>query len=243
MKTQNKFKLHLGQANQVRDNLFSGPDQDHLLAENNNFFLMDNHRLATWCFYQKLKMHQTYHLLHVDAHFDMTEGVQEKLIEKRINVKNLSLSDYQNLRDENTNSKLIRFDNYLPLIWSSGDFNIKQVVSMTHEVGQRPKTFKLDEISPYHALPSLKSLFITQHSWVVNIDFDYFYSRQEKKFLMFSEEYIIDFFSKIKLAYDDDMIAVVTLALSPECCGGWKESQKVLELFQRVFGPIFDQII
>ena len=58
--------------------------------------------------------------------------------------------------------------------------------------------------------------------WIINLDIDYFFNNKSQ---MFSSEYInsvCDQINRVK-----EKIAVVTIALSPECCGGWDNSIKV----------------
>ena len=44
---------------------------------------------------------------------------------------------------------------------------------------------------------------------------------------MFSETYIEDVFKAIKQGIGNKRFAVVTVCLSPECCGGWEPAEQL----------------
>ena len=58
--------------------------------------------------------------------------------------------------------------------------------------------------------------------WIINLDIDYFFNNGKQ---IFSSEYINSVCSQINQVRKK--IAIITIALSPECCGGWDNSIKV----------------
>ncbi len=67
--------------------------------------------------------------------------------------------------------------------------------------------------------------------WIVNVDLDYFFYRNENDDYkrLYSGEYLKDLFSKIEKKCEDNTVAIITLALSPEFCGGWISAEALCE--------------
>jgi hypothetical protein len=68
--------------------------------------------------------------------------------------------------------------------------------------------------------------------WICNVDLDYFFFECEADGQggvreMFSSSYIECVFASLRKAIDSGRILVFTMALSPECCGGWEPAEKL----------------
>lgn len=194
-----------------------------------NIYLMDNHLLALWCWLQEIKEDSNgyFNLLHIDAHYDCDPCLYERWKkEERKKLLDLTLSDYLNL-------KQFKWDNYLPVFFSTFGNQIHNCVAMTHGIGVKGE-FK-EEIECYDILKRIDDLLLFEKNWIINIDFDYFFARSYKKSSMYSKDYIKEIFKLIKLNYDMGHIKVLTACLSPECCGGWEQALSILELFCQEF--------
>jgi hypothetical protein len=64
----------------------------------------------------------------------------------------------------------------------------------------------------------------------VNIDLDYFFERHKPQVLIFSDEFVRKMFKIIKKGISKKTVTVLTIALSPEWCGGWKRAEALLSL-------------
>jgi hypothetical protein len=53
-----------------RERGYSGQVRDNLLWRLDRLYVMDNHRLALWCWWQRLPESERWHYLHVDCHYD-----------------------------------------------------------------------------------------------------------------------------------------------------------------------------
>jgi hypothetical protein len=74
--------------------------------------------------------------------------------------------------------------------------------------------------------------------WILNIDLDYFFcddsSDDEEKYLqMHSDEYITALGAIARERIDDRTVAVTTICLSPELCGGWASAERALTILLR----------
>lgn len=64
------------------------------------------------------------------------------------------------------------------------------------------------------------------------MDIDFFYSQHKEFYKLYSDELV----KKVgKVLIDNiDRIDVITIALSPECCGGWESAFKTLKILNDV---------
>jgi hypothetical protein len=71
--------------------------------------------------------------------------------------------------------------------------------------------------------------------WIVNLDLDYFYSRKWKGSALIAPEAIRQIAKILKEAQDEGRIQCLTIAMSPECVGGWQETDKITAQFLNNF--------
>lgn len=64
----------------------------------------------------------------------------------------------------------------------------------------------------------------------MNVDLDYFVYRYRPRVLIFSDAFVQKIFQVIKKGISKKSVSVLTIALSPECCGGWKRAEALLSL-------------
>ncbi|WP_110011323.1 cupin domain-containing protein [Chryseobacterium sp. AG844] len=72
----------------------------------------------------------------------------------------------------------------------------------------------------------------SRNGLIVNLDIDYFYSQHKKLYKIYSDELIINVATI--LLENMDKIDVLTIALSPECCGGWENAFKTLKVINNI---------
>ena len=209
----------------------SGPSEDNLLWKNNAIYVMDNHRLALWCWFQEMEKGIRYNLFHIDAHPDMNESA---LKDFNHDLWTMSLEEYRKVWQEDINSPLFRWDNYMEVFLKNYSENIGLTLSATHHLGSN-KGLQV-EVKPYELLKRMNDIFdgkkyINDHTWIVNLDLDYFFSAQPEKVQLFSDEYIQKIAELLLMGINSGMIKTLTVALSPECCGGWEKAESMLAKF------------
>ncbi|MBI3831973.1 MAG: hypothetical protein HY291_20800 [Planctomycetes bacterium] len=203
----------------------TGPFKTNLLWRDGPFYIMDNHRAALWCWLQHFKPGAHYNLYHVDAHYD-TMGFEEPwqaAMPKDIGA--LSIEDYLRVpMPGKKGEQLFRYDNYLSIFLKQFPGVFEKTFFATHNIGDRPAipghydvAFTFTHVSWFYALKD-------DAHWVVNLDLDFFFYMRDKKTLapLFSERYIDDFLAVLASAWKRKRIEVLTLCLTPEYCGGWK---------------------
>lgn len=224
----------------------------NILYQENNVFVMDNHLAAAWCWFHMLEREKIYNFCHIDQHDDLANDNHELFKELFSNKKIISINDYTSLVAKQAPgvvtppSKIIRWDNYIlhakairpnwfaKEIYVCHQFVSGERCSLTNEQ-KYEESFDIYEgvvnipihpqnINCYDLNRSLEECLNNddQGFWILNLDIDYFFNSRR---LMFSSEYINSVCDQIKKA--KEKIAVITIALSPECCGGWDNSIKV----------------
>lgn len=209
----------------------SSSSTDNVLWNKDNIFIMDNHRLALWCWFQKLKIDQRYNLFHIDAHPDMSESALKYFSH---DLWSMSLDQYRKTWQSDINMPLFRWDNYIEIFLRKYPEMVGKTVSATHGLGSAKELSK--EVKPFELAKYMHGLFSGERfenelPWIMNLDLDYFFSAAPEKFELFSEELVQSIADSIQLGLSNGMIAVLTISLSPECCGSWEKAEKMLTRF------------
>lgn len=218
----------------------------NLLCKEKNIYVMDNHVAALWCWLQEIDINEKYNILHIDAHYDtMSSRIDTWLEYLPDNLKELDINDFLALKfydgDFRDGYEIMRWDNYFPIFHRLYKNNINRYHFFTHKEGSM-----FDEMKPIldeYPIPGLFNLmaylFDEENSgpdkWIVNIDLDYFFQHIENTDItirIISYD-AIDFFLKKIKAYLNDRITIMTIALSPECCGGWENSLALMDYFAK----------
>jgi len=114
--------------------------------------------------------------------------------------------------------------------------SVGHTISATHHLGSSKGL--AEDVIPFDLVKQLNDLFggkkyINDLSWIVNLDLDYFFSARPEKLSLFSDEYVESIAQSLCLGLESGMIRVMTIALSPECCGGWEKAETLLEKVSR----------
>lgn len=218
---------------------FSGSVTDHLLfkVEGAPIYVMDNHRLAMWCWFDALKSYSSkkeeFNLLHIDAHPDLSPNGLEQFEKDQKDIAEFSLDEYRNYWDQEHNIPLIRWDNYLTFFLKRYHSLVKphNTFSATHKMGS--ETSLHHDILPHELVKFMdnhlgEKIFYNTNRWIVNLDIDYFFSPQPDKLVLFSDEYLEKMAKILKEALASGSVAVLSIALSPECCGSWEKAESLL---------------
>jgi hypothetical protein len=207
---------------------------DNFLWREKNIFVMDNHRLALWSWFQVMQTGQRYNLFHIDAHPDMSESALKYF---NHDLWTLSLEDYRNAWQADINMPLFRWDNYVEIFIRKYPGLVGHTMSATHHLGSAKGL--LEEVKPFDLAKKLNEIFsgdkfINDLPWIMNLDLDYFFSATPEKLELFSEDYILSIAHSIKQGLTDGVIAVLTISLSPECCGSWEKAESMLKKFSSI---------
>ena len=211
------------------------------------FYIMDNHLAAAWCWMQECKPEVSYNFFHIDRHNDLGALAPFSCYQHVKDNPHLSIDEYTGLRNpeqKKFDRPAFTWDNYINQTIQLFPDWFRKCVYATHNPlndGERRMNLGckvIEEMRPFNIpdilndeleLDSFERLRIEasgEHpkKWIVNLDLDYFfysYGDDGTKRLM-TDDYIRTLAAVMKRNLE--RIAVITIALSPECCSGWKNA-------------------
>lgn len=219
-------------------------------SENLNFlykegkvYVMDNHLAATWSWIQEIDLRTKYDLFHIDKHYDLSHCYLDETISdfkrNNISLKGIPIVEILDIKQlgKDGNNQFFKWDNYIAIFHKLYPEILKEKTFVTHKDGSlyeelgsigEPTVFKLPfNLSEWISTAKTKT--------ILNIDLDFFFHEEcEKTIQLFADEYIIKVAQEVKGCWGK--IEVLTLALSPECCGGWENSERVMKIFMDELG-------
>ncbi|MEP0366860.1 MAG: UPF0489 family protein [Cyclobacteriaceae bacterium] len=218
----------------------------NLLYQKENIYVMDNHLAALWCWMQQIDKENSYHIIHIDAHED-TVGDNLGLMLKSIpaNFAELTIDEFCELSySYNGNrGKVVSWNNYLPIFDRIYRKNINRYSFITHELGEiRTNDISKKKLIQYNAQVVFDQLYNmvegSKNEVIINLDIDYFfrYTDVEGFFQAFTDQAIKVVIDQLIDAYFfSQKVKVFTIALSPECCGGWSNALRVYNQLAQLF--------
>lgn len=221
-------------------------DTVNFLYREENIFIMDNHLAAGWAWLNLIDPTVQHNLLHIDRHYDLLDfptTVQQEVIDKGISLKDLSFEEYLNLRQTGSNGDswpMFRWDNYILNIQLAYPNIYGEKIFATQYDGNKPDGF-IDQEAEFLELVSNIDYWVetrNKNGWIINLDLDYFFNHvNERRIQVFTNELVTELARNIKKVISK--IEVLTICLSPECCGGWDNSFAKLKIFCDILGLDF----
>ncbi len=200
-----------------------------------NFYIMDNHLAAAWCWIQHSCSAQRHSLLHIDAHYDTGSANQGMLVaqENFKCLRTLSFEEYHALDYDSIDgrARVFRWDNYLTIYQGLFGSLVDEWIFSTHNIGAQPN-FKVRKVPPSELLGFLSELSPGGKNWIINLDLDFFLSNEGDRFPSHQRRAVFEKIRDLSRTAND---SVVTIALSPECCGSWETAEVLCEEACNVF--------
>lgn len=213
----------------------SGAINTNFLYKSGKVYVMDNHLCASWCWLQEIDTGKKYNYLHIDRHYDLCQfkkEVKTLVIDKGIDISKLTFEEYANLGFEvhsGIYAKLFRWDNYILNLQQLYPKLFTSTIFITKKEGGRTDFVK-DEYEIEQFLGQYRDwLDYSKNGWIINVDLDYFFAPIRGYFQLYTDETIRLVAEEIKKHLSK--VDVVTIALSPSCCGGWKKALGALKIF------------
>lgn len=223
--------------------LTSGAYNLNYLYKTKKTYIMDNHLAAGWCWLQEIDIKKQYNLFHIDRHYDLLDGqvnewksTLQSLSFDYVNIDIQELIGIQYKRSDMKSQEaqqlfswanyITILDSFYPNLWFNRSF-------ATHRDGTIPPGYRDGLHEPrWEELPKNLSYWIgdsKQYKTVLNLDIDYFFFHYNQEyFQVFTDDYIKIIAKEIASAWH--RVAVCTIALSPEYCGGWENAIRVARL-------------
>lgn len=214
----------------------SGVSNLNFLYKEDNIYIMDNHLAAGWCWLQELQPEASYNFFHLDRHADLICNAPINSYAFLKDNPHITIDEYTNMnfRNEISIYKVFQWDNYIKQIHFLFPNWFRKCYFATHEYvhDNNPEdtrvmnvTYNPDVFDLYKNI----NYWLNQNdtnSWIFNLDIDYFFNDDGMQ--LFSDEYIIALLQDLKNSMDK--IAVLTIALSPECCGCWESAIRIMNM-------------
>ncbi len=220
----------------------------NFLWKNGNIYVMDNHLAAGWCWLDCLDQDGAYNFFHVDRHKDLAGGMAttedlDRIKEQYpfdIDTYCAFTFDRGIATPEPPYNKVFSWDNYIKLLqylypnwFSDCYFACEEYVEDNPHRTDLPLNIVYNPTN-LEIYDNIK-YWVSQtpgRKWIFNLDLDYFFNGEGMQ--IYSDEYIRAFARNLYEALEN--IAVLTIAMSPECCGDWKKTLHVLRIFSEIFG-------
>lgn len=228
------------------------------LWKTDNIYVMDNHLAASWCWMQECEVGARYNFMHIDRHNDLGSNIPFDVYSYIRGNQHLSIDEYTNLSWANEGNhiqvKAFRWDNYITQCLYLFPKWFQDVAFSTRtpplDRSEREKLLGT-EIHSLSATELLHFIDDKMHvnedaerlnelvgrpslTWIINLDLDYFFeSFYDGCFQVLTDDYII---ALAKMLRDvRNRIQVLTIALSPECCGNWGNALHALHVFMEAY--------
>lgn len=204
-------------------------DNLNFLYQKGKFYIMDNHLAAGWCWLHSLDKQKKYSFIHIDQHNDCAYNKNLALYRDVLLKDDLTLFEYTSLC----------LDGEKVFIWNNYILQIRQLLPEWFK-GARFSTLKeprREDIetqfnpSAIDLLSKIKSFVPgTKHDYILNLDIDCFFDDNGVR--ISTDDEIRQLAKEIKRLLPH--IAVVTIALSPECCerdnDGWENAIEAMSI-------------
>ena len=208
--------------------------RDHVgfLFRDANIYVSDNHRVAAWCWLQHLAADERVTLIHIDRHSDTLRSHLSRCLEVLPPLETLSLSDYLGAvwNCDGSPKTAIHWGNYLSLFLARHGNQIAKLWWCQHPLTGDPPDFEHENIDAHELPLCLESCAQSEELVIINLDLDFFMWRRQRNdyYQIYSDEYLMHVGQGIRAVNDAGLLKCLTIALSPECCGGWANAEKLL---------------
>ncbi len=211
----------------------SGVYNQNFVWQHDNVYIMDNHRAALWCWVQHIMPREEVNLIHIDQHSDTLYSRIGTWVDRCPDLWSIDLDEYLNFIHEismGSGVPLFRWDNYASIFLEKHGHFIDTCIFATHNKGDKPRHRQVQYYDPWTVPANLEYwLNESKRLWICNIDLDYFVYRSfdDKQVELFSNDYFLELFTAVRNQTRHGTIKVLTICLSPECCGGWEMAESL----------------
>jgi hypothetical protein len=228
-----------------RDRGRSGAVTDNLLWRSGRVYVMDNHRLALWCWWQHLHESPYWNFVHIDRHFDALWQVFNPWPEHTKPEHRNDLGSYRTatLNCSGEPCELYRWDTICSALWSLHKNELLKLHFATAGEGDPLETSRVQQIDPWGLPGMMRYLAEPSETFdypaIVDLDIDYFTRHDLDGAFgsVFSDEYLTEIAAALRIGLDSGRFGVVTIALSPETTGCWSLAETMLrKLLSRIDG-------
>ncbi len=226
---------------------FSHAFELNYLAQEGNIYIMDNHLAAFWCWSKELDPMKSYTLMHIDRHNDLSDALVKEAFHLYKNKKFKSMPIEKALALRVNDHQMLMWNNFIELYNVFNPYTLKNFEFVTPV--KLPTKYKHLKNIPLKRWVNkeftVQELFSQLNPQaqpkVINLDIDVFFAERNGNYKRILTNRELEAFAK-KIKPLIDKAALVTIALSPECCGGWYNSIAMYNSLNKYlklsFGPL-----
>jgi hypothetical protein len=215
----------------------SGPIHDNFLWRSDNLYVMDNHRLALWCWWQHLDRESIgWDFVHIDQHEDALWQIEQPWKEyyepsHKSNLDSFRKAKYPGTGDLMTN--LYRWDVITSALLSMDGNKINKWIFATPTDEKNPLRVQGKQSIPPCELPALLDSMAKSDSRnppiIIDIDLDYFTHFDSDGMIggIPSTQYLQEINRALIQGLVNKRFGIITVALSPETTGSWELAEKL----------------
>jgi len=211
----------------------SGQFKVNFLWQEGPVYLMDNHLASVWCWLRETGPEPAGGLIHIDRHSDCLGATLDKQTQRLPkDLSTMSLDDYlgREYQHEECTIPVFCSGSYLAVFLELYQARVNELIFATHELRDDSPAMEAQRVKPWDLPECLDACWSKPFPWIVNVDLDFFFffkRNDNERPPLFSHCYIRDVFSQIRDGLRRKAIRVVTIALSPEWCGGWEAAESL----------------
>jgi hypothetical protein len=213
----------------------SGPLKDNFLWRSDRLYVMDNHRLALWCWWQHITENpQGWNFLHIDRHYDALWQNARPWVK---GFQQIHQSDLNSFRQaiftiDGEEMNLYRWDVITSALLILNGFMIKNWAFATASEGVPLSVPRLENIISWNLPVKLQWMANQKEDdlpSIIDIDIDYFthLDRNGHFERVFSDQYLRELGTSICDGLKNHNFGVVTVALSPSTTGSWSIAEEL----------------
>lgn len=227
----------------------------NFLFNERKIYISDNHLCALWGWLQQCDKKENYTFIHIDYHEDLKVP---NIIKQLTSIRNANtFAEFLTYRESSMGMQqepFLAWDTYIliayqlfpnwfteklfltsncPKFKDYKECRTQQLVNCkdsTSDICNKP--FEYDcSCALQDVLENIcKNKY--RHPVILNLDMDYFYDIDNRIFDdIWTEEKINAISSSLNSAIQSGNVAVLTIAMSPECCNGWESSLNITKQF------------
>jgi hypothetical protein len=187
-----------------------------------------------WSWLQHLRPDEQIALFHIDRHSDTLQSNLTLWLEALPPLDGISLDDYlaASWHFNGSEVPLIHWGNYLSIFLARYKDRISTLYWSQIPPTGDPPNFPFTDVPPHELPLHLAACAANATPTIVNLDLDFFMWRRQRNdyYQIYSDDYLQHLGESIAALQASGALRCLTIALSPECCGGWANSEKLLGL-------------
>jgi hypothetical protein len=227
------------------------PTGTSILYAQDNLYLMDNHRLALWCWLRHLETHSRYHILHMDQHLDFDPVKPGRIPGGFWTIRERTVEEFLSMEAVGEAGVLaVDWTNYMSTLvadcqnWvSSIDFCMHEPQDFDDTQTPLRTRYDVDQAGALiqQTLREVNSGELSERL-ILNIDIDLLFHEDEDtgRVVRFRDaSFLRSLGEGLRSLRETGQVEVVTVALSPGQCRSWQAAMDgARQLFLGMGAPL-----